>query len=731
MNSRKMTACIKTLVLWALAMVASAQVQNNHEAEVILQEAKHRALVDGDLERAIDLCKKIVAEHSSNRAVVAQALVEMGKCYEKLGRAEARKAYERVVQEFADQSEPVRVAREHLEKLDTGAPSRATNGPTYRLVLDEKMAGMPVGRGRDFSPSGDRIVFVSQYRLYITDQAGAVTRPLLDDLGPWEEANWPCWSPDGKLIAYQLSRGVLKDSGGEEILSAVFVIDPDGGIPRQVGPDVKGSIRSKVLWTSDSRNVSYWTKDGLYTFTLDGKLVRSIPRKDLPGIEPWYCNYSPDGRWLVSVKREGQPDELWICPAAGGALRHLVDLPGSYFPTWAPDGRTLYFVRYTRGYGPNIWKIPMDLETGLAAGEPRQVTFFRGTSIWYPQVLDDGNQIAFGMERAATSIQVADASAPEEARSLVHSGNYAPELSPDAQTVYYVNNSPEEEGIYAVSRQGGTPRRLTNRIPIESHKWLPCFDISPDGLVLACVTKQGEEFELFTLATSGGTPRPLVRIASKAVVPQWSPDGSQLAYADGKSIYVISAAAGKPRELAHLDRGWEEWTVRWSPDGKYIAAFSSDMDKTAAPGPQNAVFVVPASGGELRQLTPDVEYKEGLEWHPDSKRLTYHVSRYNSETRQVYLDGRPPSLLLDAPDIWDYVGTWAPDGHQFFFVGDSVGGDWGMYIYDEVSGEIAPVAANLRHCCVPCWSRDGKTMAWYATKQTSPQIWVMENFLPK
>ena len=38
------------------------------------------------------LSQKIVAEGNGNRAVVAKALVQMGQCYEKLGRAEARKA---------------------------------------------------------------------------------------------------------------------------------------------------------------------------------------------------------------------------------------------------------------------------------------------------------------------------------------------------------------------------------------------------------------------------------------------------------------------------------------------------------------------------------------------------------------------------------------------------------------------------------------------------------------
>ncbi len=77
MNSWKIAACIAVLVLRGLAVSAPAQVENNHQAEVLLQEAKHRALVDGDLERAIELCQQILSEHPGNRAVAAKALVQM------------------------------------------------------------------------------------------------------------------------------------------------------------------------------------------------------------------------------------------------------------------------------------------------------------------------------------------------------------------------------------------------------------------------------------------------------------------------------------------------------------------------------------------------------------------------------------------------------------------------------------------------------------------------------
>ncbi len=68
-----------------------------------LQAAIKAEMVDGDLKGAIELYRKLAA--GGDRGVAAKALVRMGQCYEKLGDAQARQAYDRVVRDFADQKE--------------------------------------------------------------------------------------------------------------------------------------------------------------------------------------------------------------------------------------------------------------------------------------------------------------------------------------------------------------------------------------------------------------------------------------------------------------------------------------------------------------------------------------------------------------------------------------------------------------------------------------------------
>jgi len=95
--------------------------------DVQLQAAINKETVEGDLKGAIEQYKKIA--QSSDRAVAAKALVRMGQCYEKLGDAEASKAYERVLREFADQKEAVEQARTHL-----AAKGRSETGMVARRV---------------------------------------------------------------------------------------------------------------------------------------------------------------------------------------------------------------------------------------------------------------------------------------------------------------------------------------------------------------------------------------------------------------------------------------------------------------------------------------------------------------------------------------------------------------------------------------------------------------------
>jgi Tol biopolymer transport system component len=752
MEARATALALAALLLSPVATEPDALAQGRGTAEVRLQAAVHAELVEGDLERALRLYREIAADRSAGRGVAATALVNLGRTYEKLGNAQARSAYERVVRDYGDQVEQVRLARARLQTLmaRTGTGDRAGE-PTFRLVLGDLNLMPPRGAAPfDFPLQGNRVVFTLNHprglgtdtfptrRIYVADQSGTLVRPALRDPGTWQWSSFPRWSPDGRYIAFVGARSAAyarlgSQSADSVVERALFIVDPDEGTARRIGTPhpLRGGapIMAAPMWTPDGLNLTFRSEQNLVTVDLEGRTVRSVPVERSRRL---FGGYSPDGRWVVfhEVNAGSEQDnetDVWILPATGGRALQVTHAPGfDGFPSWSRDGRAVYFVSDRAG-SPNVWRQPLDRETGLAQGNAEQVTFYTDANVTHPRVLADG-RLAFGLVRTNTAIHVAPTGRPEERRTLERGRD--PLLSPDGRTVFYVGEGAENEGIWAVPAEGGAARRLTPMMPAASY--LRRFHVSPDGRTVTFFSRVGDGVALFTVPAAGGEPRQLLRLGTREfLAPAFSPDGSLIAYSTGNGLYVMPATGGEPRRLAQL-YGWEGWTVRWSPDGRLISALGY-----VAPGEENAAFVVPAAGGELRRLTPpeENEYKEALEWHPSGERLSYmyYHDGGGDGTRQAFLDGRPTELLVNLPEpMWDYFGNWAPDGRHFYFIAAprGSGNQWGLFAYDETTrttSVISPaVSPEQGNAAVPSFSGDGRLMAWTTTRVVG-QVWLMEN----
>ncbi len=121
-----------------LAFAAAAVLMGQpSDMGVMLQRAIRMENVEGNLNSAIDLYKKVVAG-ATDRAIAAKALLGLGECYEKQGNAEAQKAYERLVKEFGDQAEPARAAQARLSAMGQGrgdavVAQQIARGPEFSL----------------------------------------------------------------------------------------------------------------------------------------------------------------------------------------------------------------------------------------------------------------------------------------------------------------------------------------------------------------------------------------------------------------------------------------------------------------------------------------------------------------------------------------------------------------------------------------------------------------------
>src|SRR5438128_11618389 len=104
----------QTLLVTILTLSAAFFASAQKTPESLLGAALHQEEVQGDLKGAISAYQKVLATPGVSRKTAAEALVRLGQCYEKLGDAESRKAYERVLREYSDQRQASAEARTRL-----------------------------------------------------------------------------------------------------------------------------------------------------------------------------------------------------------------------------------------------------------------------------------------------------------------------------------------------------------------------------------------------------------------------------------------------------------------------------------------------------------------------------------------------------------------------------------------------------------------------------------------
>jgi len=116
-----------------------------------------------------------------------------------------------------------------------------------------------------------------------------------------------------------------------------------------------------------------------------------------------------------------------------------------------------------------------------------------------------------------------------------------------------------------------------------------------------------------------------------------SPDESTLAFVAGSSdlppkvIRLMPLAGGSPRSLLEVP-GYSLWPLAWTPDSQRLIYSRTDRSRNPAGNARAAnepvfseVWVVPAKGGESRQLTFPHAAPCCLDIHPDGRRTAYRV----------------------------------------------------------------------------------------------------------
>ncbi|MCC6361997.1 MAG: PD40 domain-containing protein [Bryobacterales bacterium] len=599
------------------------------DVDVVLQRAIRKERVEGDLKGAIELYKKVAAAAGKNRAAAAKALLALGECYEKQGSAEARKAYERLVSEFADQP----AAHEARARLSAMAPAMQTGSITAQLVARGPEVD-PEGR---VTADGRLYVFVDQDsgNVAVHDlKTGAVKRLTNEGTGTNlgdAHGHTPIPSRDGKQIAFLWYLPSAMSPTASQL--EIRVINTDGSGAHRTGPWLKPGSRYALLdWFPDGKRIlvhavvpgatreQTWV--GLVIVDLatgEERRFSGIYRPDNP------VALSPDGRWLLFAQPLTGHDVNWDMFAldleTGQKSAILKGIASDRSPVWVP-GTDKFIFRSDRTGKEGIWTA--GFKDGQTTGDPvlvkpdvgdfTPVGVSREGSVFYDISYKSSDVYTATVDPQTLRVQ-------DTPRRFVESyigHNMTPVWSPLGDSFAYYSEREPNRGQHLVVHRPGTPETVARDPIIHNHP--PQWCNGGERLVVWC-TPNCFTRELFDARTGDAEPPKRINGLTPPYQLGYTSDCNSAyasSYVNGarqRRIFRIDVETGKQTDVL-TDRG--EWAItpRVSPDGRWLALYGIPEGEKKA-----GLLVLPAAGGQFRML--DSQAGPGAVWTPDSKRLMY------------------------------------------------------------------------------------------------------------
>ena len=171
----------------------------NLSGQVTPQEMLNKAIyeeeVNGNLEEAMKLYLEIVDENSTDRTVTAEAYYHLGLTNEKLGNKKAKEYYEKVVNNFEDQPEFVRIANERLKQLTLTA-EKVPEIPLTPIFTKINIPTNP--QNGVLSPDGNRLATFSDGSVWIIPLHGKINPDIAGE--PIQLAKIPGGWDNGTLM---------------------------------------------------------------------------------------------------------------------------------------------------------------------------------------------------------------------------------------------------------------------------------------------------------------------------------------------------------------------------------------------------------------------------------------------------------------------------------------------------------------------------------------------------
>jgi Tol biopolymer transport system component/DNA-binding winged helix-turn-helix (wHTH) protein len=578
-----------------------------------------------------------------------------------------------------------------------------------RLTFDD---GLQIGA--TWSPDGRFIAYSSdrggKFDIWVQQVSGG--DPVQITKGPAH--NWqPDWSPDGKFIAYRSEDG----DGGLYVVPALG----GAGLARRIA-----SFGYYPRWSPDSSRILFQSTGfalgcEFFVVALDGNPPHAV-QPDLTD-QNWAMSaaWHPDGKrisiWVWEMKPSPMPI-FWTAPVEGGAavktdispkiLKEAEDLAGNGVSSWADSdfkfswarsGAAIYFERTFRG-ARNIWRIRVN-----------------------PQTLK-----ALAIERLTTGPEL--------------DADFSP--SPDGSKMAFTSESRRVQAwMFPFDANHG---RMTGSGKAVTSAGMEAWEsnISRDGRRLAFLGKRSGRWELWEKSLVDGQEIPVVPNDSYVRnEPQWSPDGTRLAY-----VRIRTSTRNVQAAIWSRSHGEEPITTPsqlgmfvfdWSADGQWLLA-SRENEKSG----QSEIWVLPASSeakAKARRLIacdPNTNLWQSR-FSPDGRWIVFEAEGHSQSA--IYVTPAPggaPWTRITEGKHWNDKPRWSPDGRIIYFVSERRGffNVWGIHfdpVHGKAVGEPFPLTAfdNPRLMVADVMPTVGLSLTQdqliVTLAQVSGSIWVLDN----
>lgn len=183
-------------------------------------------------------------------------------------------------------------------------------------------------------------------------------------------------------------------------------------------------------------------------------------------------------------------------------------------------------------------------------------------------------------------------------------------------------------------------------------------------------------------------------------------------------LYVMDATGLNTSRLGN--NAWKEGSPEWSPDGTKVA-FEGYVNGVG-------IYTMNSDGSGLRRLSPSPGKDVRPAWSPDGSKIVFSrvigtpVDGQIPPTQIMVMnaDGSNPQTIMPAGGTFNIEPKWSPDGTKIVFMsGRNQGQD--LYTMTPTGGGLTRIT-NVGANGDPAWSPDSKSISFGSNREGSGRL---------